>query len=276
MKLKLLCVSLFLGLAGHSQQLFSVHFDLDKYELTSGARSELDDFIAAQKEKIPLLKIWLNGYCDPRGPDGYNDRLSRQRVSAVKNYLLSHGIPANTIVTETGHGEKIQLNDNTTEEEMSRNRRVQVSFTASGETIPGKDVSLKEKIADTATIAGTNIVLRNINFVGGRHLFLEESIPMLEELLGVMRDNPNLVIQVEGHICCQEGDVDGMDLETGELNLSVTRARAVREYLLKNNIPMNRVSSRGFGHSVPLHPYPEKTEQERMENRRVEIKIIRK
>jgi outer membrane protein OmpA-like peptidoglycan-associated protein len=133
-----------------------------------------------------------------------------------------------------------------------------------------------KKLADTTTIAGTNIILHNINFEGGVHQFLPESGPMLKELLEAMQSNPKLVIRVEGHICCQSEKADGMDNETGIDNLSEARAKAVMDHLLANGIEPKRVSYKGFGHSAPIYPYPEKSEEERIQNRRVEIKIISK
>jgi outer membrane protein OmpA-like peptidoglycan-associated protein len=98
----------------------------------------------------------------------------------------------------------------------------------------------------------------------------------LEELLAVMKKNKTLKIQVQGHICCLPGNVDGLDEETGTNNLSELRAKAVWEYLIKNGIEETRVSYIGFGHNQPIYPYPEKTELEKTLNRRVEIKILSK
>jgi outer membrane protein OmpA-like peptidoglycan-associated protein len=133
-----------------------------------------------------------------------------------------------------------------------------------------------EKLADSATKAGTNIILHNINFVGGMHQFLPESGPILIELLEAMQANPKLIIRVEGHICCQPDKGDGLDAETGINNLSEARAKAVMDYLLANGIESKRISYKGFGHSAPIYPFPEQSEEERIQNRRVEIKIISK
>jgi outer membrane protein OmpA-like peptidoglycan-associated protein len=108
------------------------------------------------------------------------------------------------------------------------------------------------------------------------HQFLRESAPMLVELVDAMNAYPKLVIRIEGHICCNPSPGDGLDLETDITNLSEARAKAVKDYLVRNDIAPDRVSYKGFGHSSPIYPYPEKTEEERTQNRRVEIKIISK
>ncbi|MCX6319667.1 MAG: OmpA family protein [Bacteroidetes bacterium] len=138
------------------------------------------------------------------------------------------------------------------------------------------NANLRKQINDTASKAGTNIVLKNLNFEGGRHYFLPESLPILEELLQVMKENPKLVIRVEGHVCCLDNSEDGMDIDLNQNNLSVTRAKAVRDYLIQNGISTSRVSYTGLAHTQPIYPYPEKTEEEQTANRRVEIRIIKK
>ncbi len=270
MKKYLLISSLLATTLAYSQpgESLFVHFAFNKYELSVKTRATLDNLTDSLDVSD---RIELHGHCDASGSDEYNIRLSEQRVKAVEKYLLGNGWEKKDISIVQAHGERIPLNENISETDRSLNRRVEIRIFRGQSTI-----SLKQKLADTATIAGTNIVLRNINFVGGMHQFLPGSAPVLVELLEAMESNPSLVIRVEGHICCQEGAGDGLDQETGEHNLSEARAKAVRDYLVANNIVSTRVSWRGFGHSVPLHPYPEKTEQQRIENRRVEIKIIRK
>ena len=277
MKIAVTAALLLLTISSYPQtrESFTIHFDFDKYALTRVTRSQLDSFLLVEKPNLSKLDIQLHGHCDAMGSDGYNNRLSEQRVAEVKKYLLNNGVEELNIVEESGHGKRMPLNENKTARERQLNRRVTISFVRDVKTdLPG--TTLIKKIADTTTTAGTNIVLRNINFVGGRHVFLPESIPMLTELREAMRTYPNLVIRVEGHICCIPGDSDGPDLGTGLNNLSEARAKAVMDYLVANGIEANRVSYKGFGHSMPLYPFPEKTEEEQTLNRRVEIKIISK
>ena len=276
MKALITGIFLLFWLAGHSQNSFTVHFDFNKYNLTAAARLQLDSFLLAGKKQLPKLVIRLNGHCDAIGSDKYNYKLSEQRVATVKKYLLENSIQAANIGDEIGHGKKEPLNENNTEEERQLNRRVEISFTPVTATDNPGNISLKEKIADSSVTAGTNIVLRNINFYGGMHQFLPEATPMLQELLDAMRTYPKLVIRVEGHICCHPDSGDGMDNETGINNLSGARAKAVQDYLINSSIAPERISYRGFGHSAPIYPYPEQSEEERTQNRRVEIKIISK
>jgi len=245
-----------------------VHFAFDKYELSPRTRVTLDSLT----DSLELSdRIELHGHCDASGSDEYNIKLSQQRVKAVEKYLLGIGWEKKDIGIVEAHGERIPLNDNASETDRSLNRRVEIRIFRGQATL-----SLKQKLADSTLKGGDNIILRNINFEGGMHIFLMESAPMLLELLDAMNSNPHLVIRVEGHICCHEDNGEGMDNGTGINNLSEARAKAVQDYLVANGVDAKRVSYKGFGHSKPIYPFPEKTEEERIQNRRVELRIISK
>lgn len=263
-------LAMLLSLLSRAQSPASVyvHFAFDKWELTTATQVTLDSLTDSLDVSD---RIELHGHCDAMGTDIYNDRLSAKRVQAVKNYLVTIGWEKKDIIITKGHGERKPLNKNMSPEERSLNRRVEIKII---HAIGDEGPSLTKKLADTTSIAGTNIVLKNINFVGGRHQFLPQSEPALKELLDAMKTYSKLVIRVEGHICCEEYADDGLDNETGIINLSAARAKAVMDFLVANGIQPERVSYKGFGHAKPIYPYPEKTEEERIRNRRVEIKII--
>ncbi len=115
---------------------------------------------------------------------------------------------------------------------------------------------------------GDHIKLNNIYFFNNSARLLPNSEPVLYELLCVMNDNPKLKIEIQGHICCQTAQ--------GVYDVSISRARAVWMFLIKNGINRNRMSFKGFGTSKPIHPIPEKSAQEEEDNRRVEIMILSK
>lgn len=271
-----LCL-LFSAVVNAQQTPVAIHFEFNKARLTDKAKMSLDSLIAVEKDAGNRV-FELNGYCDPTGTNQYNKRLSQKRVASVKSYLVKNGIPSSRMGTTMGHGEEGQLNENSTAEESQLNRRVEISFINVVRPNPpgaGAAVSLLEKIADTATKAGTTIVLKNINFYGGTPFPLPESFDVMDELLQTMKLHYNLVIEIRGHICCRPEPDDSEYQQTGN-GLSEERAKMVYAHLIGHGIETNRVSYRGFGHSMPIYPYPEKTEEERVANRRVEIKIISK
>jgi outer membrane protein OmpA-like peptidoglycan-associated protein len=278
MKSLYIILFLFCASSAPAQITFSVYFDFNQFLLTNKARMSLDSFLQAEKLHLPAYLINLHGHCDSIGPDNFNDQLSAKRVGTVKKYLVSKGIAASAIVNEISHGKKDPVYENMTEKGRGLNRRVELSLSKVAQThLSGTEPlpTLTERIADTATKAGTTITLNNINFYGGSPLPLPEAFTTLDELLGVMKVNYNLVIEIRGHICCVTYSGDTEYRSTGN-GLSEERARTVHAYLVGNGIEASRVSYKGFGHSEPIYPYPEKTEEERTANRRVEIKIISK
>jgi outer membrane protein OmpA-like peptidoglycan-associated protein len=255
--------------SAQEQARHTVYFDFDRHQLTAAARRQLDSFLLASGDKMNGRTIFVQGHCDAIGSNEYNDALSAKRVNTIEDYLIRKGFAAKKVNTSP-RGEREPLNENRTDEERQLNRRVEITF---GDTAI---VSLEEQIKDPTVTVGTNIVLKNINFYGGRRQWLPASQTELDELLRVMKTMPKLVIEIHGHICCQPGNNDGLDIETGINNLSMVRAETIHDFLRTNGIEANRVSWRGFGHSQPLYPYPENSEEERTANRRVEIKIISK
>lgn len=266
-----------------STQKLIINFDYNKYDLTLQAQQKLDSFLQSN-QSVLIQKINLYGHCDFIGNNKYNDELSIKRVSTTKDYLIAHNIAANVFDTIKGFGKRAPLNANSNAEEKFLNRRVEILFEKNEisktqeikTTAENKPVeTLAEKLKDTGTKTGSNIILKNINFIGGRHFLMQQSVPALTELLNALKENPTLEIELQGHICCEFGNTDGVDFDTNTRNLSINRARAIYDYLISQGIAANRLSYKGFGHSRPLF-YPEDTDEKQTANRRVEIKIIKK
>ena len=76
---------------------YTVHFKLDKAELTPDARTMLADVVLAAK-KADYEAIDISGYTDLTGTEAYNQVLSEQRANAVINFLVDSGIEAGKIV----------------------------------------------------------------------------------------------------------------------------------------------------------------------------------
>ncbi|MCC6781067.1 MAG: OmpA family protein [Hyphomicrobiales bacterium] len=90
---------------------------------TNAAR-ELADALLAQKPP----HVTIVGFADERGGVAYNQRLSEQRVSTVRQYLIDQGVDAQITVLAKGKGEPLKLpnlSDLTREEIWALNRRVE-------------------------------------------------------------------------------------------------------------------------------------------------------
>ncbi len=92
-----------------------------------------------------------------------------------------------------------------------------------------------------------------------------ESYPELNGVAEMIRKNPDMVIQLEGHTDTR-GDA--------KLNLKLSQQRvdAVRDYLLSKGVAKHEVKTKAFGGTLPLSR--ENTEEAHKLNRRVEARII--
>ncbi|HEU4472862.1 MAG TPA: OmpA family protein [Flavisolibacter sp.] len=257
-----------------------LYFPFDKASLTMESKLVLDSLVQELKGIRPAGPITITGHCDALGSDEYNDRLSAARVGTVAAYLK--GLDNSLNILASSYGEKQPVNGNATPGERQLNRRVELSFTIAEapqpeklDTPPPPPPAEKLSVRIDSVKVGETIRLRNINFIGGSSKLLSTSLPALEELYQVMSQNPSLVIEIQGHICCLFNGQDGNDFEDGSNRLSQNRARTVYEYLVEKGISRNRMSYQGFAGTKPLI-YPERTEADRTANRRVEIKIAGK
>lgn len=275
----------FLSVISASAQPSVVYFDYDKYELKPASITVIDSLVKLFVAKGLPRQVYVSGHTDSIGGAGYNLALSEKRALAVTDALLEKLFGAKLNKPEImlfPKGLSVPLAGNETPNGRQQNRRVEISYSPVTEVIAAKPQpdpvpenkpeTLKEQI--NVTGEGGNIILKNLHFRGGLRHLMPASIPVLEELLGVMQANPSLEIAIEGHICCVSGPQDGPDMETGTHNLSVQRAKTVYDYLIQNGIDKKRLAYRGFGHQFPLTA--ERTEAEMQQNRRVEIKIVKK
>jgi outer membrane protein OmpA-like peptidoglycan-associated protein len=265
-------LSSFFCLAQKKEKLI-VYFKLNQYSLDTLSTTKLDSAF----KKVFLQEVQIDAHSDSVGTDAYNDSLSLKRAGEVKKYLLSMGVDE-TLITMKAFGKRFPLNQNKTDAERAINRRAEIFFVVKNlPTVQTPDSLLRDtsRLNITQVEVGSSLQLENIYFEGGRHILLPGSINTLHLLLNTLIANPALEIEIQGHICCLVASgVDGADFDTGTQNLSVTRAKAVYDYLIENGIDASRLSYKGFGASKKL--VNEITEQDKSTNRRVEIKIIKK
>ncbi len=104
-------------------ELFTVHFEYDKYDLTS----ETMDILTSNAEALarhPDAVIRIEGHCDERGTEEYNMALGEKRARTVKKYLLDYGIdPAN--ISIISYGELIPADQGRGETAWRQNRRAE-------------------------------------------------------------------------------------------------------------------------------------------------------
>jgi outer membrane protein OmpA-like peptidoglycan-associated protein/opacity protein-like surface antigen len=78
--------------------------------------------------KRPAFDVEIRGHTDGSGSEEHNLDLSQRRADAVRDYLVSKGIPADKL-TAVGKGEAEPIADNDTADGRAQNRRVTLEFT---------------------------------------------------------------------------------------------------------------------------------------------------
>ncbi len=100
-----------------------VKFKSDKYILTSSSKIVLNKVYEYMSEND--LNIYMLGHTDSQAPEDYNLELSKNRVTAVKEYLSNKGI-SNLRMKIDWKGETEPIATNNTEEGREKNRRVEL------------------------------------------------------------------------------------------------------------------------------------------------------
>ena len=110
-----------------------IHFDLDKSNIRPEDAATLDQKVAILQAN-PELRIRIGGHCDERGSDEYNLALGNRRAQSGKQYLVSHGIDASRIETQSW-GEEKPLVDGHDESAWSQNRRDEFEVISGGDNL---------------------------------------------------------------------------------------------------------------------------------------------
>lgn len=114
---------------------------------------------------------------------------------------------------------------------------------------------------------GMVLTLKGVYFEFGKATLRTESYPALIEAAQIMKDNPDIQVEIQGH-------TDSIGSEKANLVLSEKRAYAVMNFLVQyGGIDPKRLTARGYGESKPIAS--NETEEGRQLNRRVEFVILK-
>jgi len=297
MKHYLFSLIFFLGIANvFAQEQFTVYFGSDKYELSKSELARLNQWLTLNKE---VKVVGAYGFCDEEGSSDYNDTLAKKRVDFVFN-KIKNKVKIREDFKSITFGEL-----HTMSKVKAENRKVTLYYILSKDFAREDEIVKVKKAPETpiekpkakpvvkypsqfvfenpngtkdtlkmdtifmkkmaAAHKGEKLKIKDLNFYINTFAVMPASREKLYELLFVLQNNPNLKIEIQGHLCCSPVD---------KQNLSTQRAKAVYNFLVYNGIDKSRLSYRGFGSTQPIYPIPEKSEKETAANRRVEIMII--
>jgi outer membrane protein OmpA-like peptidoglycan-associated protein len=109
-------------------------------------------------------------------------------------------------------------------------------------------------------------ILHGVSFRKGTADLTFESYQFLEPIIQKLRSYPEVEIEIHGH-------TDSMGEYTKNMQISQTRAEAVRQYLIAKGISSERVKAVGFGSSSSIAD--NKSAAGRSQNRRIEMIRVR-
>jgi len=123
--------------------------------------------------------------------------------------------------------------------------------------------------SDSVTIqvirpARKEYTFEDVHFDFDRYSLRPETTRVLDEAVAALRQDPTLRVTVEGHTC---------NIGTAEYNLALgeRRANTVRDYLISNGIPANRLQTISYGEERPK--YDNSREETRRLNRRAALVV---
>jgi outer membrane protein OmpA-like peptidoglycan-associated protein len=238
----------------------AVVFSKDSVFLDQKNKKEIDSLFD-QKMATTILMFGYGDYRDEKIMKAYEERFSM-----LESYIATEVHQNPMTIKEVVKQQNVEFQES--------EKVTLVVFYETVEDIKGISEMEESLAAGTYDLGKGNIVLSGLTFFPGRHYPTEESLPVLDTLLATMIQHPELNISIEGHICCvKKNTYDGLDIDTGEFNLSEKRAEYVYNFLLQNGIDADRMAYIGFGARKRVVK-KEKTAEDEERNRRVEIRVV--
>ncbi|MFC0781042.1 OmpA family protein [Flavobacterium sp. HJSW_4] len=227
----------------------TLYFEFDRYDLTEKQISVVSNFVKnIDTAKVESIQIY--GYCDDRGNDEYNFRLSNNRAYTIQDLLIKKGFKQSKIVILEGKG-RVVVKADTVEnlyETRLRNRRVDLIVVKKNSFGKGIHTSFKDDLK-----VGDKICLESILFDIGSAKLTPISKKELDKVAVTLQNHRNLKFEIRGHVCCTpEIYTDGIDRATRERRLSWNRAKTVFHYLMSRKISKSRMTYMGCGNKYPL------------------------
>jgi outer membrane protein OmpA-like peptidoglycan-associated protein len=140
---------------------------------------------------------------------------------------------------------------------------VKVKTSDPEEPAPAPDKPIMIKM-DSVRV-GSSFVINDIYYNSNSAELQEESKKVLEEFAKYLKENPKMIIEIQGH-------TDNVGSATANQALSANRAFTVKATLETFGIPGDRIKAKGFGPSRPIAD--NSSETGRAKNRRTEFLII--
>ena len=125
-------------------------------------------------------------------------------------------------------------------------------------------IFINERLIYSSFSLGESIEM-NVLFDVNRYSINSDYILELQNFIDFLEKYPTISVEIAGHT-----DSDGA--EKSNMLLSSSRATAIKKYMVKKGISSDRISTVGYGETMPK--YPNDNDENKSLNRRIEAKII--
>lgn len=110
-----------------------INFATDSSEIPA-ENQEILDLAAAKLSALPEATLKIIGHTDNQASHEYNQQLSEKRATAVRDYLVSKGVPAERLSVQ-GASYDHPVASNATEQGRFQNRRIEFTLSQAGEQV---------------------------------------------------------------------------------------------------------------------------------------------
>ncbi|SFN73236.1 WD40-like Beta Propeller Repeat [Chitinophaga sp. YR627] len=119
---------------------------------------------------------------------------------------------------------------------------------------------------------GKPIILKDIYYDFDKATLRPQSLIVLDTVVSIMQDNPNIIIEMSAH-------TDSKGKDEYNMKLSQRRAQSCVDYLISKGISSDRMIAKGYGETRPIAPNTlpngKDNPEGRQLNRRTEFKVLR-
>jgi outer membrane protein OmpA-like peptidoglycan-associated protein len=206
-----------------------VYFDFGKHDLRANDLTRLDSLLDLLQTKEAVI-VKITAHTDAIGTDGANQQLSQKRGEAVRQFLITKGVP-DSLLQVAVYGESTPAADNDSDQGRQRNRRATVALisqqkVANSSSIPMSyiegtvvDKETKKPIFSTVIIRGKTFRDSTQTDLKG---YFKREVP-LNEVIGVDVYAPGYFFET------QMMKVTGLKLPTLEFQLPPASVGAIAE-----------------------------------------------
>jgi len=257
----LLCqIVLTASVLSQNELKLTTFFSTDKFTLSEFEVNNLHASIDSLR-KSQIIDVTISAFCDDRGHEVYNEKLSSKRALYIKELLIEYGIDPNLISSVKGNGElNLEEIDLDVQTQRANNRKAEIYLTSKSTKVSSITPQPTVEIVQIETLEidsiikvppkifvindslkiGDKMILSNILFEGGSHKILIESIPVIKKLVDDLKKYNQYHFMIQ----------------------------AVYDYLVTNGISKKRLKYEGLKNKFPL-------DKGDKFDRRVELKVTK-